>query len=275
VPLFSQDEQDNEFLPSDIDSSSYNGEIDLDSTEFVNAEGLTIADTASYIPCQHLYQIWTDSLVNPYNVDLTAKTDTSYIDCRSFCIPMKNKITSDFGFRRWKFHYGIDIRVKVGDPVCAAFDGMVRISKRGRRFGNYIVLRHYNGFETVYGHLKKSMVKPNQLVKAGDIIALGGNTGHSTGPHLHLEFRYLGQPINPNDIVDFTNFSLRSDTFAICSSTFGYVLDIRKIRYHVVRKGETLSHIAKRYGVPVDDLCKLNNISRKKMLRVGQYIRYT
>ena len=261
----------------DVDSTDYNGEIDIDSVEVVS-NGSLVFDSVHVIPNHSLYHIWLNNLINPYNVDLTQKTDTTFINCKGYYSPIVNHVNSDFGFRHWKFHYGIDLHLTVGDSVHSAFDGMVRMATRGKRFGYYVVIRHYNGLETVYGHLKKILVQPNQIVKAGDIIALGGNTGHSTGPHLHLEFRYLGLAINPHDVVNFSkdNQPLLNDTLRLCKNTYDYVLEIRKIRYHIVKKGETLSHIAHQYGVSVNQIYKLNNMSAKKhLIRPKQRIRYT
>ena len=96
-----------------------------------------------------------------------------------------------------------------------AFDGKIRLTKFERRgYGYYVVVRHTNGMETVYGHLSKFLVKPNQIVKAGDPIALGGNTGRSTGPHLHFETRYLGLAINPTELIDFENGVTIKDTYS-------------------------------------------------------------
>lgn len=89
-------------------------------------------------------------------------------------------------------HNGLDIKVYIGDTIRAAFSGKVRMVKYERRgYGKYVVIRHENGLETVYGHLSKQIVDENQYVEAGEPIGLGGNTGRSTGSHLHFE-RVLG-----------------------------------------------------------------------------------
>ena len=127
------------------------------------------------------------------------------------------ELQSKFGYRpRFRrIHKGIDLGLHVGDTVRAAFDGKVRICRYERRgYGYYVVIRHDNGMETVYGHLSKFIVKPDDRVKAGDPIALGGNTGRSTGPHLHFETRYMGLPINPADIIDFENKVPINGTYA-------------------------------------------------------------
>jgi len=76
-------------------------------------------------------------------------------------------------------------------------------------FGNYVLIRHYNGLETIYGHLSEALVVRNQTVRAGQVIAFGGSTGRSTGPHLHFETRLMGQAFNPARIIDFESFQLK------------------------------------------------------------------
>jgi len=152
---------------------------------------------------------------------------------------------------------------------------MVRIAQRGRTYGNYVVIRHFNGLETVYGHLSKTFVKVNQVVRSGEIIGLGGNTGRSTGPHLHFEIRYLGQPLPPRDLIDFENFTAIYRLLDLNAQRFAYVKELEQVRFYTVRKGDTLSGISKKLGVSVDRLCQLNNIKRNTILRIGQRLRFT
>ncbi|HOL29079.1 MAG TPA: M23 family metallopeptidase, partial [Paludibacteraceae bacterium] len=144
-------------------------------------------------------------------------------------------------------------------------------------YGHYVVVRHNNGLETVYAHLSKVLVELNQIIGAGEVIALGGNTGRSTGPHLHFEMRYLGNAIDPDNLVDFEKGSIRQFSYLITKkNTFKYQKDLKSLqmaRYHVVHKGDTLSLIASRYGTTVKQLCNLNQISSKKLLKPGQKIR--
>lgn len=189
--------------------------------------------------------------------------------------PFKKYITCDFGTRRWIWHYGIDIKLNKGDSVVAAFDGMVRVTKYDRRgFGWVVVIRHPSGLETIYGHLKKMLVVPYQKIKAGELIGLGGNSGRSTGSHLHFETRYRGEPFDPNCFIDFNNYKLKCDTLILTKNNFEYLVDLRKAKYHTIRKGDYLGRIALRYHTSVSNLCKLNHISRKTLLRVGRKIRY-
>jgi len=191
------------------------------------------------------------------------------------------KITSKFGPRRRRMHNGLDVKVYIGDTIRAAFSGKVRMVKYERRgYGQYVVIRHDNGLETVYGHLSKQLVKEDQYVEAGDVIGLGGNTGRSTGSHLHFETRFLGQAINPALLFDFEKQDIVADSYLFQKGRNRYrngrtttVASNGDIQYYKVRKGDNLSRIAKRTGTSIDALCKLNRISRRTTLRIGQVLR--
>jgi LysM repeat protein len=227
------------------------------------------------------YGVWNSQKLNPYGFDGLEMTDTiqlnlfDYTQRNKYTSPLKmTTITSDFGLRKAQWHYGTDIRLKVGDPVYAPFDGIVRIAQYERHgFGRYVVLRHRNGLETLYGHLSKTTIKVGDVVKSGDIIAYGGNTGRSTAPHLHFEIRYEGNAIDPNELIDFSTTSLKDSVFTIAPASFAYLEEARAIRHVVVRRGDTLSEIGVKYGVSVGKLCYLNGISRKSILRIGQKLR--
>jgi murein DD-endopeptidase MepM/ murein hydrolase activator NlpD len=188
-----------------------------------------------------------------------------------FAPPFANYVTSPFGKRRFLWHYGMDVKLNKGDTVRNAFDGMVRVIQYDRRgFGNVVVVRHHNGLETVYGHLFKVLVKPNQYLKASETVGLGGNTGRSTGAHLHFEIRYYGEPIDPRHVIDYENHALWSDTLVLTKANFEYLTELRKTVYHTVRKGEGLGSIARKYRTTVNSICKLNGITSKTVLRVGR-----
>lgn len=221
------------------------------------------------------YDIWDTSL-NPYNVSLVEMKDTVKIDVSNYCPPSTRYVTSDFGFRKWKHHNGIDLKVFRGDTVRCAFDGVVRIVRRDRYgYGLFVVVRHSNGLETLYGHLSKFLVKSNQQVKAGDALGMGGSTGRSSGYHLHLEIRYLGTPINPNDIINFNTHTVNNKVLVLTANHFAYKKEIGKIRYWTIKSGDTLGKIAQRTGVSISKLCSLNGIKRTTVLRIGRRIRYT
>jgi len=236
-------------------------------------------DSNFNVPAYNQYFFWDTLDIHPYQSKMNKLTETlilTLLDSNSvFSVPIKGPINSNFGWRRWKFHYGIDLGLSAGDSIVAAFDGMVRVVRKSKSYGNVIVIRNNNGLETLYAHLSKALVCTNQEVKSGELIGLGGSTGHSSGPHLHFEIRYLGGPINPNGIIDFNNFALLKYKLTVDSCLFEYMNDIQKARYYTVRKGDCLGKIAKRNGVSISRLCKLNGISRKTILRIGRKLRYT
>lgn len=222
------------------------------------------------------YEIWDTYNVNPYKVSLVDMTDTIKIDVSNYCPPSTKHVTSNFGFRKWRHHNGIDLKVHKGDTVKCAFDGVVRMTRYDRRgYGYFTVVRHSNGLETLYGHLSRFIAGEGDVLKAGDPIGLGGSTGRSTGYHLHLEIRYLGNPINPNDIIDFKEHRTRNRVFMLTADNFKYKKEIDKIRYWTVKKGDTLGRISMKTGVSISKLCSLNGITRKTILRIGRRIRYT
>ena len=237
------------------------------------------AEQSEY-PALSLYPNWNNQYVHAYGNAIIPETYT--IDLTGFHMPTPStKITSPFGPRWRRMHNGLDLKVNIGDTIVAAFDGKVRIVKYERRgYGKYVVIRHDNGLETVYGHLSKQLVEENQLVKAGEVIGLGGNTGRSTGSHLHFETRFLGIAINPIYMFDFPKQDIVADTY-----TFRKTKGVKRagshdtqaadgtIRYHKVKSGDTLSRIAKLRGVSVSTLCKLNRIKPTTTLRIGQVLR--
>lgn len=254
-------------------------------------------------PSGDLYQSWANEFVN-YNQSLPAEYR---IDLRDFHMPCESRVVnSHFGYRRQfgRNHYGTDIKVYVGDTIRAAFSGKVRVVQdQGRRkgYGKYIIIRHANGLETTYGHLSKQLVRENQVVKAGDVIGLGGNTGFSTGPHLHFETRLLGEKINPEKLFSFEAGDVRGDYYVWRRNGRSQLMAAHDVsnmpaveekaeesrefqqqkmaerssraRVYKVRSGDTLSKIAKKYGLTVDRLCRLNNISKSKALKPGQILK--
>ena len=180
----------------------------------------------SNIPANGLYESWTNSRINPYHTPFYKLPDSVRIDVSQFVPPVESFLTSHFGWRSrfHRMHYGTDLKLNIGDPVRCAFDGKVRITGyEARGYGNYVVVRHDNGLETVYGHLSKILVHENEPLKAGDEIGLGGSTGRSTGPHLHFEVRYLGNAINPEKIFDFADGTPIHDTYVITKTgSFDY-----------------------------------------------------
>ena len=267
-------------------------------------------------PASRLYDDWN----NTYAHRATELPDSFRINLKHFCMPCKSRVvTSNFGARWGRAHKGLDIKVYIGDTIRAAWAGKVRIVKyEGAGYGKYVVIRHNNGLETIYGHMSAWLVEENQTVKAGQPIGLGGNTGRSTGSHLHFETRLCGVALNPAIFFDFRNQDVVADYYMFRKTTYeheaiaanelrgkvgngGYVdSDVRgetapggntvaqnvapaankmqqnaAIRYHKVAAGETLYGIAKRRGLTVDELCKLNHLSKDVKVRPGQLLRYS
>jgi murein DD-endopeptidase MepM/ murein hydrolase activator NlpD len=265
-------------------------------------------------PAEDLYEDWN----NKYAHRETMLPDSFRISLQDFCMPTDSRVlTSNFGARWGRQHKGLDIKVYIGDTIRAAFAGKVRIVRyEGRGYGKYVVIRHYNGLETIYGHMSKQLVTEEQEVRAGDPIGLGGNTGRSTGSHLHFETRLCGIALNPALMFDFKNQDVVADYYVFRKSTYnresaeatrlrgvGGVavngdLDIpmsrqsyasastqparakssnvktHSTRFHKVSKGETLSSIAKKRGMTVSAICKLNHIKSTSKIRPGQILRY-
>lgn len=231
---------------------------------------------------------WDSQLVNAYTNSVVP--DSKVIDVTNFAMPTPGYVTSPYGYRRRfrRMHKGIDLKVQIGDTIRAAFDGKVRLTRYERRgYGYYVIVRHENGLETVYGHLSRFLVKPDDYVKAGDPIALGGNTGRSTGPHLHFETRFMGYAINPAAIFDFENQTTHTDQFTFTKSNYTESRNYAPAKKSAtgkttasagastvkIRKGDTLSRIASRNGTTVAKLCKLNGISATTKLTIGKSLR--
>ena len=233
---------------------------------------------------ESIFENWESISVHIPKTDFSQMKDTIYlplIDAASnYKLPHFGAVVSRFGWRRYRYHYGTDLKGSTGDSICCVFDGVVRISVRNKTYGNVIIVRHYNGLETFYAHCSKLLVSPNQEVKAGELIGLIGNTGRSRGPHLHFEARYKGTAFNPEYMVDFENGKLKSDTLVLTKEVFNYKNTYSSSSsassssggYHKVKSGETLSSIARKYRTSVSSLKKINGL-KSDMIREGQRLR--
>lgn len=234
-----------------------------------------VNDSLSKLPGYDLYCSWnTETIFPPSEAVHKAHAGRNLRLSTAACdhaFPICGEVNSDFGPRHGRMHYGVDIDLETGDAVVAAFEGVVRVARRHRTFGNVVVIRHWNGLETLYGHLSELKVHSGQEVLAGDTIGLGGSTGRSTGSHLHFETRFLGSPIDPKFIFDLESGELKSRELAV---TPGMVTSASASRhYHIVRKGDTLSRIAAVQGTTVKALCTLNRMGTRSVLRIGQRLR--
>lgn len=136
-------------------------------------------------------------------LDLTSSPDSTF----TFPLPGA-KVISPYGTRRGRNHTGIDLKTKANDTIIAAFSGIVRVSKFNRSYGNVVVVRHYNGLETVYSHNSKNLVQSGDRITAGTPIGLTGRTGRATTEHVHFEIRVNGEHFDPKLIIDFNNNSI-------------------------------------------------------------------
>ncbi len=260
------------------------------------------ADTLFWKKISKFYTTFDTKNVNPYMTNHHEKEflndtfklilyDTSLLE-KQWSMPLElknNYVTSTFKYRSWqrRWHKGTDVDLITGDSVFAVFDGVVRISSYNPGgYGHYVLIRHYNGLETVYGHFSKRYVCPGQPVKAGDLIGLGGNTGGSRGSHLHFETRFRGVAFDSEFIFDYKNQKIKSHEITIYPKFFAYlgvgrsspVSSSAKYSsgskvYHRIRSGDTLGAIARRYRTYVSTICMLNGIRSSTILRIGKVLR--
>ncbi len=269
----------------------HRGDIDIDASKFTSAEML-YPSTAIYDP------FGSDNI---FVLDLKElKKEFTYP------VPGKGYRTSPYGPRSGRMHYGVDLKADKGDDICAAFDGVVRVSRYISAYGNVITIRHYNGLETTYSHNTRNKVKVGDEVKSGDVIALAGSTGRATGVHLHFELRVVGQAINPELLLDIDNRSILSNTLYIYRKGttiaaahylpygFGGKKDSAdekaesksesksettakqsssKAVYHTIKSGDTLYALALKYKTTVAKICSLNKITEKTTLKLGRKLR--
>ena len=243
---------------------------------------------------------WKHSIANPYGMELSEMPAQWSIWCvdnlDQYHCPYQGDVhyRGKFGMRRGRRHQGVDIPLKKGDKVYAAFTGKVRISKYWGAYGNLVVIRHENGIETFYAHLSERLVEENQWVNAGDVIGYGGSTGRSTGPHLHFETRYNGFAFDPQWLFDFKNGILRHRLFVLKKKYFNIYSNYEQdfddeakneeddkkedaereaMRWYTIKSGDTLGAIALRNNTTVKELCRLNGITTKTVLKIGRKIR--
>lgn len=289
--LFSVYSYAQEPLPATINPINETFQIDTLTLDPEDLEIDSLAPSAD----ETLYKnIWNSTQIKyPVNT-LPNKNDTIVISLLNqgdspFVMPVKGQILSKFGPRHRRMHTGTDIRLNSGDTVRCAFDGRVRLAKRFSGYGNLVLVRHSNGLETIYAHLKAIKVKVNDTIKAGDLIGLGGRTGRATCNHLHFETRLFGEPFDSNKYIDYNTFALQSDKIYYKNKQFE--IDPSKLRdkplpenklllaskssggKHVIKRGDSLSTIARKYNTTVKKLCTANKITAQKTLKVGSVLR--
>ncbi|MBL4862763.1 MAG: peptidoglycan DD-metalloendopeptidase family protein [Crocinitomicaceae bacterium] len=236
-------------------------------------------------------QTWDHDMCYTSNLknDINKLKDTIWLCVQDslndeFVMPFDGRITSRYGWRRGRNHNGTDIDLNTGDTVRAAWSGKIRYAKYNTSgFGNLVIIRHYNGLETFYAHLSKHLTVPNQVVKAGDPIGLGGNTGHSYGSHLHFEVRFYDVPMNPEKIIDFKAKQVRDENLMVHRGLFRPGSSTSRSssiassggskKYYRIRSGDTLGGIAARNRTTVSRICQLNGIRPTTILQIGRNLR--
>ncbi|MDE6634905.1 MAG: peptidoglycan DD-metalloendopeptidase family protein [Bacteroidaceae bacterium] len=241
-----------------------------------------IQDEMTQSPAAALYGAWGER----YARQKAAIPDSFSIRLKDFSMPTQSRvIISEYGVRKGRQHKGIDIKVYTGDTIRTAFSGRIRIVRFDPNgYGNYVVIRHHNGLETIYGHMSKNLVGADQEIEAGTPIGLGGNSGKSAASHLHFETRFCGIALDPALLFDFQNRDVTGDYYVFRKNTSeneartnlagNTPKENTGTRYHKVVKGETLSTIARKRHTTVDKLCQLNRIGRNARIHPGQILKY-
>ena len=238
-------------------------------------------------------KFWSNTNLFPYPKQVLHKmTDSIEINLTKnsgFHLPPNDHIFSPFGWRRNRQHKGIDLDLNIGDTLRSAFSGKVRFADfNNGGYGNLVIIRHFNGLETYYAHLDKLIIQPNDIVLAGDIIGLGGETGRALGPHLHFEVRYKDVAFNSQNIIDYDKGLLKpsanynnNSIYYLTKSDFSWV-DVNnkraaannKKKYYKLKSGDYIGKVAVKYNTTVKKILKLNpKLKNLNSLQIGQVIR--
>jgi len=239
-------------------------------------------------------EFWdTDHVKIDYNQDVQFPINIQFKDSAYASPISRNKVvTSRYGWRKGRPHKGIDIDLITGDSLFAMFDGVVRIADYSSGHGRTVVVRHFNGLETLYAHLSRYGVKENDTVFAGSYLGKGGTSGNARGSHLHLEMNYKGVAVNPEYLLNFNDEnkirsqeiwitkawtrpelhnSKRQSKLELFSTEEEVIADLNKpARMYIVKKGDTLSRISSRNNTTIAAICSSNNMRRNSTLRIGQ-----
>ena len=255
--------------------------ISLQAIEMITAYSAELekmkTSKLNFMPAEEFYEDFDEQTVFspasdeclPDLMDLLMTNDS----LGTYTPPICGIVTSNYGWREKRMHKGIDIDLNKGDKVLSAFDGKVRIARRQNGYGNVVIVRHYNGLETVYAHLSKIKVKAGQTVTSGQLLGLGGMTGHATGTHLHFEVRFKGHALNPANVISFTDNKIYNDTLTLRKSKYGLAAFPSNATVYTVQRGDSWYEIAKRYGLTSQQMKAMNGTDKRFYLKVGQKIR--
>ena len=250
------------------------------SNEIIETAEQILVDSV-WITAFEYFSKWDTQKVDIYNFDSKELKDSVVLKLydekigESWKMPLPDLlVNSRFGPRWGRMHSGVDLDLNTGDAVYTAFDGIIRVKGYDRYgYGYYYVVRHKNGLETLYGHFSKHVMEVGDEVFAGDLLGKGGSTGRSTGPHLHYELRYRGLAFDPEIVFDFEQNQILKRELLVDKKLFGHIAKARAAAYHRVKRGENLGSISRRYGVSISQITRLNGISTRSILRIGQSLR--
>lgn len=262
------------------------------------------------IPAHNLYvQDWSKEFVVGRELPLPfgSNSDLKIIlvdgNNTPFVMPCEpEKVLSKYGSRNGRMHTGIDLKLALGAPVRCCFDGVVRLVKNSPSYGKVVVVRHYNGLETLYAHLDSICVKNDEIVNSGQLVGLAGRTGRASTEHLHFETRFLYTHFDPSKMIDFDEEELLSNILVLTKNDLHAEEEYPEENavateptqenkkpqatteptkpttsadgnYHIVKQGDTLYRIALNNHTTVEKICRLNNIDENATLQLGQKIR--
>jgi murein DD-endopeptidase MepM/ murein hydrolase activator NlpD len=246
---------------------------------------LFVNNDTSFYPAKSYYNRWNNRVAWDYPRSISENDSVEVLLLKQneneYHHPIGGKtlrryfgwVTSPFGWRDGRAHNGVDLELHYWDSIYCMFPGKIRMARTYSDYGKVVVVRHNNGLETLYAHMSKTAVKEGDLVKAGDLLGHGGQTGNASGTHLHLEMRFKGLPINPVHIISFKNKEVHADTVVLKKMKSSYIAFPVCTNFHTVKRGEYPSTVAKRYGITTEKLCLMNQITRKTRLSVGQKLR--
>lgn len=251
------------------------------------AEFEVVKEDGSPYPANAYYHFWSNKHSWYYPDSIHAKDSTlvlvladekkgmqySHPLCQKTIRRYYGTVTSPYGWRDGKAHNGVDLELHHYDSILNMFDGKVRVARTMGGFGRVVIVRHYNGLESLYAHMSKIRVHEGDTVKAGQLLGHGGQTGNATGTHLHMEVRFKGLPVNPAHIISFQDNELYSDTLILKKYKHQYIAYPYGKEFHIVTKRDSPYRIAKRYGMTTAALCELNGITTSTKLLVGQKIK--
>lgn len=265
----------------------------IDPLSIETNSSATFISESYQIPAYELYnKSWSTEFISQENLQIPFSNQQLKIVLTQpnspFYFPCQGTILQSFSNKAKKQHWGIDIQTNANDPVVACFDGVVRLVREFDQYGNVIIIRHYNGLETIYGHLGKVDVKPGQRIQAGELIGTCP-AYHDDDEYLHFETRFFNQPFNPQLFIDKETHRLLSDTLVLTpqdmvetsttqsvatnSSTSNTSATTSAANIHVVKEGDTLYKISRQYNISVEKILQLNHLKENSILSLGQKIR--